>query len=72
MEKLVICFLFIVEKGTCSFFFPLLYYSWTERDTVVRSAGARKEASRIIKGITIGMRALTLEEHRVVRGWASG
>jgi hypothetical protein len=48
------------------------YYSWTERDTVVRSAGVWKEASRIITIITIGMRALFLEEHRVVRGWARG
>jgi hypothetical protein len=54
------------------YFFFFLYYSWTERDTVVRSVGARKEATRIITGTTIGLRAFILEEHRVVRGWAYG
>jgi hypothetical protein len=66
----VICFILIIEKGSTIFFF--LYYSWTERDSVLRYVRARKEASKIIIGITIGLRALSFEEHRVFRGWACG
>ena len=72
----VICFRFrfrfIVEKGTCIIIIIiiLLFMDRMWYCSLGPLEHEKIEASRIIIGITIGLRALVLEEHRVVRGWA--